>query len=208
MDYRQRHFLPLIMTLLIPVVAFGNIPDITQCSIGTRATEDVSIVICPGCDGYNLATEAQTYGGGVMDATIEVFIRNSAGQGIPGVDPADVYLIDPNVNFCPGGDWADFPTDGSGYTEFALPPCGGGCSPNFELGGKVGAEAFLQNPIPHIKINSPDANGDLVVDLIDLSDFTSVYYAGATYCMDFYWDGVMNLLDLAEFSQHYGHQCQ
>ena len=52
MNLRQRHLVPLILTLLIPVVAFGSIPDINQCSIGTRATEDVSVMVCPGCDGY------------------------------------------------------------------------------------------------------------------------------------------------------------
>jgi hypothetical protein len=210
MDYRQRHLLPLIMTLLIPVVAFGNIIDLANCSIGTRATEDVSVMVCPGCDGYALSA-AQTFGGGTMDATIEVFIRNAAGQGIPDVPADDITIEDPNLCWCDLGNIADFDTDASGYTEFAFAPCMGGCSPNMELGGYVAAEGpFFQNPIPYIKINSLDRNCDLVVNLIDLADFTAAYFTPppADYCMDFYWDGVMNLLDLAAFSQHYGHECQ
>jgi len=207
MNYRQRHLVPLIITLLIPVVAFGNIPDINNCSIGTRATEDVSVMICPHCDGYAYSA-AQLFGGAYMEATIEVYIRNSAGQGIPGIDPGDILLGAPNVVFCPGGNEPDYPTDPNGYTQFALPSCGGGCSENFELGGYLSGAPFLQNPIPHIKINSPDTNADLVVNLIDLSAFTAAYYSPTTYCFDYYWDGVMNLLDLALFSQHYDHQCQ
>ena len=206
MNLRQRHLVPLILTLLIPVVAFGSIPDINQCSIGTRATQDVSIMVCPGCDGPTFA-EAQVFGGVVMDATIEVFIRNSAGQGIPGIPATDIVIDDGSFVFCPGGGHADYDTDGSGYTEFALPPCGGGCSTGPLFNGFLSGVSFLQNPISHVQFNSPDSNGDLVVDLIDLADFAGVYFSGAVYCSDYYWDGVMNLLDLALFSQHYGHVC-
>jgi hypothetical protein len=47
MNYRQRHLLPLVLILLTPVFAFGNIPEMDNCSISTRATEDVSVMICP-----------------------------------------------------------------------------------------------------------------------------------------------------------------
>ena len=206
MNLRQRHLVPLIITLLIPVVAFGNIPDINNCSIGTRATQDVSVLMCPACDGYAF-TEAQTFGGAIMDATIEVYIRNSAGQGIPGVLPEDILLDEPGLCFCDGSNVPDGETDATGYTQFADPLCGGGCAENLTLGGFLTGIPFLQNPIPFVKVNSVDLNCDLVVDLIDLADFAAAYFGTVTYCVDFYWDGVMNLLDLAAFSQHYGHEC-
>jgi hypothetical protein len=105
---------------------------------------------------------------------------------------------------------ADFDTDSNGYTEFALAPCGGGCSEYFTLGGFLISEPFLQNPLPYIKVNSPDFNCDLVVDLIDLSTFAEAYFspAPAPYCVDLNWDVVMNLPDLARFSAHYSHHQQ
>lgn len=205
MNLRQRHLVPLIITLLIPVVAFGNIPDINNCSIGTRATQDVSVLTCPACDGYAL-TQAQTFGGGVMDATIEVYIRNSAGQGIAGIWE-EIILDDPGLCFCLDKDHPDLATNDNGYAEYALPLCTGGCAENLTLSGYLSGIPFLQNPIPFIKINSVDLNCDRVVDLVDLADFAAAYFGTVTYCVDFYWDGVMNLLDLAAFSQHYGHVC-
>jgi len=204
MNYRQRHLGPMVLILLIPVFAFGSIPEMDNCNISTGATEDVSVMICPACDGYPFS-QAMVYDGDFMDATIEVYLRNSAGQPIANFPNDDIYLMDPNLCFFPGGNVADSDTDANGYTQFAFPPCGGGCSENFELGGYVAGNPFIQNPLPHIKVNSPDLNCDLVVNLSDLAIFAQVYFGTVTYCVDYYWDGVMDLRDLALFAQHYGH---
>lgn len=208
MNNRARYFLALICTLMVPVTVFGGVPVIENCDIFTRATEDVSVFLCPACDGDPLAT-AQTFGGDVlMDATIEVYIRDGLGQPVPGVDRFDIRIDDPNLCWCdPEGNAADADTDENGYAEFALAPCGGGCSNNFELGGYLGGVPFLQNNLPYLQFNSVDLNCDLVVDLIDLAQFTPAYFGPYTYCVDYHWNGVINLVDLAIFSQHYGHEC-
>ena len=209
MNNRARYFLALICTLMIPVTVFGGVPLIENCDIFTRATEDVSVFLCPACDGYGLF-EAQTFGGDLMDATIEVYIRDGLGQGVPGVDRFTIWIDDPALCWCdPEGNVADFDTleDPAGYTEFSLAPCGGGCSSPAALGGYLAGEPFLQNNLPHFNFNSADMNCDLVVDLIDLAQFTPAYFGAYTYCVDYHWDGVINLVDLALFSQHYGHAC-
>jgi hypothetical protein len=207
MFFGPRQFVPALLFLLIPVVAFAGIPHIENCNIYTRATQDVSVFVCPACDGYDFSA-AQTLGGGLMDATIEVYIRDIFGLPVENVPASDITIDDPNLCWCvPDGNIADFNTDPNGYTEFAMAPCGGGCSENFELGGYLTGMPFLQNPLPYIKVNSPDLNCDLVVNLTDLALFANGYFGPYTYCVDYYWDGVVNLLDLAEFAQHYGHLC-
>jgi hypothetical protein len=206
MNTRQRHLWLTIMILLVPVVAFGDIPDMNNCSISTRATEDVSIMICPGCDGYPF-TAAQKFGGEYMDATIDVYIRNGVGQPVANFPYQDLWLDDPFLCFCLGGSDADADTDENGHTQFSFPLCGGGYSENFDLGGYVAGNAFIQNPLPHIKTNSPDINCDLVVNLSDLALFAQHYYGTASYVNDFFWDSVADLRDLALFAQHYNHIC-
>ena len=206
MNFGPRNLVTLILVLLVPAVVFGEVPDINNCDISTRATEDVSVMICPACDGYAFS-EAQTFGGATMDATIEVYIRNNAGQPLDGISAGDIWLDDPNLVFCTDGNLADFDTDLNGYTEFDMAVCGGGCTQDFALGGFLAGTPFNENPLPFLQFNSPDTNGDLVVDLIDLSAFAAAYFVPATYCFDFYWDGLMTLQDLALFSQHYAHEC-
>ena len=209
MNFGPRNLVTLILVLLVPAVVFGEVPDINNCQISTRATVDVSIMICPACDGNSFGA-ALAFGGGPVDATIEVIIANNTGQGLGGITASSIWLEETGINWCDAGNIADFDTDATGYTEFAMPPCGGGCSDNMTLSGylMIGSPTpFNENPLPHIMFNSPDTNGDLVVDLIDLSEFAAAYFAPATYCFDYYWDGQMTLQDLALFSQHYTHSC-
>jgi hypothetical protein len=210
MKCQLRNLLPLICVLLVPVLAFGGVPDINNCSIATRTTVDVSVLLCPACDGYAYSA-AQVFGGTYTDATIEVYIRDGAGLPVAGVPADDIYIDHTGLVWCPDGNIADFDTDPTGYTEFALPSCGGGCATGFQLNGFLGTPVgtpFIQNPVPHIQYNSPDTNGDLVVDLVDLQWFAAAYLTGPyTYCADYFWDGVMDLRDLQIMAAHYGHSC-
>ncbi len=213
MSFGPRNLVTLILVLLVPAVVFGEVPDINNCDISTRATENVSVMICPACDGEYPLSAAKTFGDALvtMDATIEVYIRNNAGSPLEGID--GITLEETGVFFCPGGNTADALTDGDGYAEFADPTCGGGFSDNLTLSGFLGIEPFNENPIPHIMFNSPDIAGgpnesaDGIVNLIDLAAFSEAYFLPATYRFDFYWDDVMDLRDLSIFATHYTHAC-
>jgi hypothetical protein len=58
-----------------------------------------------------------------------------------------------------------------------------------------------------IAINSPDINGDLQVNLSDVVAFTQDYFGAYNYRSDFFWDGVLNLSDVARMAQGMGAIC-
>jgi len=55
--------------------------------------------------------------------------------------------------------------------------------------------------------NSPDLNGDLVVNLSDIILFARIYWGEYSYAADFYWDGQVNLSDLAMMIGTRGRTC-
>ncbi len=58
-----------------------------------------------------------------------------------------------------------------------------------------------------ININSPDINGDLVVNLSDVVEFARDYFGDDDYRSDFYWDGSVDLSDLVLMAQGIGASC-
>lgn len=58
-----------------------------------------------------------------------------------------------------------------------------------------------------IYFNSPDINGDLVVDLLDQSLFAQDFFGLYNYRSDFNFDGKIDLFDLGVLSQAIGGQC-
>ncbi len=55
--------------------------------------------------------------------------------------------------------------------------------------------------------NSPDINADLTVNLIDLSIFAFDYFGSYSFRSDFFWDGEINLIDLASMTWLIGDTC-
>ena len=206
MPRRQCLLISLLIILLIPGSALAQVPEMVESEISNRATEDVSILICPARDG-NHFTQAYRFGGVPMDATIEIILRDAMGNPYPGIQFMDIWLEGQGLNFCQDGNTADFNTDPNGYTEFANPLRGGGCSEYPSLVGYVMGMPFLQPPQPYIKVNSPDMNGDLIINLADVAMFSSAFFSGYSYCADYFWDGILNLSDVAILSQHVGHSC-
>ncbi len=194
--------------LMIPSFALAarNIPDPVWSYIDTRATEDVSVMTCPLCDGYSL-NQAQVFGGAYMDATIEVVLLDLNAMPVVDFPFEDIWLGGEGLSFCPGGSTADQNTDPNGYTEFTHSMCGGGFSDNNVLEGYLWGIPFPQGPLPYIRTNSPDVNGDLEVNLSDLATFAQGFFGSYSFSLDYYWDGVLNLHDLARFAQHFGHTC-
>ena len=68
--------------------------------------------------------------------------------------------------------------------------------------------APILHPGFEIYVNSPDLDGDLVVDLVDAILFAQDYFAqNSAYRSDFWWDGYLNLSDLVLMAQGYGTSC-
>jgi hypothetical protein len=151
-------------------------------------------------------------------ATITVTVLDCGEIGIPGIPATDIWLMgchSPGLVLCGGGDAinADSATNANGKTTISGWLSAGGCDSIgvYVLVQGVVIEDATCNPdcLPIITV-SPDINGDLVVDLIDLSEFSKSYTSPPhqyLYCKDYNCDGVIDLIDFALFSQHYLHVC-
>jgi len=192
-----------MFTAILPLFVFISIlaltsPVIADSSMVTRAPADVSIMICPGCDSefcdagwlYN----AQLFGGQLADATIEIYTDDYS------ID-SDMWVMSPFLDFCPGENFADVEPV-NGHREITRLR-GGGISQFPSLEGFIDSNLVTQAPIPHIRINSPDLNGDGSVTLYDLKLFAQHYYGPYHYGIDYYWDGQINLLDVLVFAEHF-----
>jgi len=166
---------------------------------------------CPAGDLEPVANGCVNPGSGQIQ--IQLIDRN--GLPMPGIPPTDIWFQPFSgsevLSFKPGTWGTDFPTDLTGSTITTLQLSAGGC---VQLGlqcvvlDPIGIAVILQNPVVHpINFNSPDLNGDLVVNLTDLAIFGAAYGkpAAYTWCCDYNDDGVVNLSDLAIFGTHYLH---
>ncbi len=184
-------------------------------------SEPVHVRVAPGCPGQPLSS-ADYFGPISTDGTIRIQIWVQE----PGVDPPppyplanlpgeDIWLEIPGAVSCLGGTVADGPTDSEGWVTFSNHLDMGGWndpagSPPFAYVNFYGIPLDDQNghPIsPDIVVNSPDINGDLVVDLIDLALFASDYFGSYAYQSDLWWDGTLDLLDVALLAQYYDCEC-
>jgi hypothetical protein len=153
-------------------------------------------------------------------ATISVVVRDNAGAPIPGIPAADFWLIgcnDPGLVLCGGSGAinADSATNALGQTTISGQLAAGGCD---SVGVLVVVQGVIiedvldncnPNCLPIIAV-SPDINGDLVVDLVDLSEFAKSYTSPPKqylFCKDYNCDGYIDLVDFSLFSQHYLDQC-
>lgn len=173
------------------------------------------LLACPGGDGATL---------GSIGSTIFVTLIDENGP-VAGISP-DIICVgrgSPGSNFTycsrDPSQWliADSPTNSQGQTTISGRAVGGGWTdglcisvvgiamPDFTR-GCIGAYVLP------IKVRSPDINGDLQVNLSDLTLFSYGYPPNAydTRC-DMNCDGAVNLVDLSIFALHYGppgHHCQ
>ncbi len=190
------------------VVPSGTIneqkPDITLSAAWTAATVPVSIAVMPD-DTSTPLTEARAYGGAITDATITVEVLDNTGTPIVGMPPEDVWLESTGGGFVhtPGGSLADGPTDSVGRTTFSGPLSGGGhTEPGEDLVVMLNGEALAGSPLD-IRVNSPDIDADLDVDLKDLVHFAEDFWSCGgpyDYESDYFWDDVVDLADLVVFA--------
>ena len=189
--------LPLLV--LISILALSS-PAFADSSVVTRAYDEVSIMICPGCDNEECNAgwlyNAQLFGGEYVDATIEFYTDDYPLN-------SEMWVMSPNITFCPGeNDADDVPVNG--HREITRLR-GGGVSTFPSLEGFIAGNLVPPTPIPHIRINSPDLTGDGSVTLHDVQLFAQYYFGPYNYGIDYYWDGVINLLDVVVLVEHYRH---
>ena len=185
--------------VLVPTTMAGTgIPDPERSSATSAAG---FIMITPGGTGPSLGDEG---------LTITVTVLDANGDPIIGFPFQDFWWSDESyvdIALCPGGCAADANTDASGETTISGAACGGG----WTLGGLrvfVAGVPIVGTPTLEIDVNSPDLNGDRIVDVADLGDF-AIDYADPAYHFrsDFTGDGIEDIADVGEFAIHYGEMC-
>lgn len=184
--------------------------------------EPVHVVVSPGGGGTPLAA-AEYSGGALTDGTIRIQLWVLAGQigEPPSPEPVanfpreDLWLEFPGLQACWTGMSADAHTDAEGWFTFSNTLTMGGWNdpadpesfPHVMVNGTVLLDENRQVIRPTLVVNSPDLNGDLAVNLFDISAFTQDYYGPYAYRGDFSWDGVLNLTDLVWLSRLFGETC-
>lgn len=197
--------------LVLPVLAAASpVPDLDNSTATLYYHGPVSLCVVPG-GGGDLLSEARTLDGTPVDATVHVWIYDGMANPIFAFPWEDIWLESTagSLAACyPLGVMADAATDFDGYTSFSGALSAGGHS---AVGEKLQV-LIVGTPVDccdlDIRFNSPDVNGDRVVDLTDVFLFSQAYLSGAyEYAADFFADGVLDLSDLVVFSRHVNASC-
>jgi hypothetical protein len=163
-----------------------------------------TILIVPDASGDNL---------GARGLTITVTVRDVSNNVIAGFPFQDVTLssaIAGELAICQGGASADANTDVNGQTTFSGNIAGGGST-------EGGLQVFL-NEVPvtgnggsvlAINANSPDINGDLTVDVVDVGFFAQGFGGdpALAFAVDLISDGNINIADVGQFAVGLGTVC-
>jgi hypothetical protein len=190
-----------ILVLGLTGLAMAGIPDPNN---STAQSGSGCIDITPGGNGPTLANES---------LTISVTVVDGGGLPIPGYPFQDIWWDDNgngDIAMCQGGSVADVNTNAVGFTTISGAAAGGGWT---QAGVRVylAGVAVLGGPtsgLLGLDVNSPDINGDLKVDLVDLGAFAQDFNDPAyNFRSDFTCDGVENLADVGRFAIHNSEVC-
>jgi len=198
-----------ISFLAQPCFATSGVPDLflSQAFIAYDEPGIPYLLVVPDGSG-NPFTGAFDEQGNLADATITLYLRDSQGSLIVNFPHEDMWLepADDGVVSCIWGMISDQNTDVNGMTMWVNPPVAGGFSPGPIL-VLINGSALTSNPGLPLKINSPDINGNLVVNLQDLAILAPDFYSDYNFRSDLNGDGLLNLTDISIFAQHFGAQC-
>jgi hypothetical protein len=187
-----------MLLALASVASASGIPDHTT---STASSAGGIVMITPGSTGGSLASAG---------ATITVTVLDAASLPIPGFPFQDIYLdaaVGIEVSLCQGGSTADANTDASGMTTISGVIGGGGHTLSDAGFTQVYINgAPLSGPGLPVALNSPDINGSLGVDLVDLGLFGDDFGTGG-WRSDFSPSGFVDLTDFSKFGLAYGESC-
>lgn len=208
-------FLLLLLTLPIaaPVLA-ADIPPLPYAEVSVATEGPLSLLCTPDGSGISF-TQVFDSTGQPVDGTITMTLYDDSppwGDPVAFFPAEDIWLEDMAgyLVSCPGGTIPDGNTDANGTTTWTgvlhagghSEPVGGNHLAIMVMGGNIEG-----GDLPNFRLNSPDLNGDLVVNLTDVAQFTMGYYGPYAYQVDLHWDGTVNLSDLAELARAVGATC-
>ncbi|MCK9995871.1 MAG: hypothetical protein KAH56_06300 [Candidatus Krumholzibacteria bacterium] len=217
----------VLVLVTIVLVSWGgqalaqSFPAAQNCTatLVTPGLQPLSMFLVPNGSGTPLSGCFDS-SGNTVNALINVTLRdgnNMVAANVPASSVRLEYLNSP-LAWC-SSSWypppahapnlADAASNAAGQTMFSLAYHGGGwiMAP---IQVWVLEVTGAWTPIPtvlNVFFNSADINGDLVVNLIDVSLFAGDYYSGTQYRSDFNFDGAINLTDVNILATHYGTSC-
>jgi hypothetical protein len=206
-DVMKSMLLLLALSLLTLPAAADWGPDLGLSIAWMDYSGEVSLFVVP--DGSGAAfTEAMAEWGYEVDATVNLQLFDWGGNPIEAYPAEDMWLeaSDGGLIYCAGGTCADGPTDAEGIAQWVSPLHAGGHSQELCQVLVNGSALWSQAGLP-LHFNSADINGDLRVDLTDVSLFAMDFFGMYAYRSDFYHDGQLNIADLAKLAQAMGASC-
>jgi len=172
-----------------------------------QGPEALTLLVVPDGSGGAL-NEASLPLGGTEDATITLFVFDTGYDPIALFPAEDMWLEseDNGLILCNEGSIADADTDIDGRTQWVDPLFGGGHSQALTVVKINGMTPELTSGV-NLSFNSPDINGDLIVNLSDVPLFVRDYYSDNDFRSDFHRDGIVNLSDLVPLVRAIGANC-
>ncbi|MBU8871959.1 MAG: hypothetical protein KOO60_13915 [Gemmatimonadales bacterium] len=166
-------------------------------------------VLCNVPDGSgNPFTSAQVEPGISVDATMKVYLRDGMNDPIINYPAEDIWLesLDNGLIACQGGSTADGPSDQNGVATWVSPLRAGGSSQALT---QVVINGMPLTTSPGLALHhvSPDIDGNLVVNLMDVIFFAQDYANGYAFQSDFYVDMTVNIVDLSKLAMAIGADC-
>lgn len=192
--------LTLILVVCSGSLALAGVYDPTN-STAEMAT-DMELTMFNRPDGLGVAfAQARDIGGDTYDATITLVLRDAGDLPIASFPPEDMWLEsrDGGLQACVQGAVADFTTNAAGETAWVNPLAAGGYSTDLCQVVVNGTPLASQTGMS-LYFNSPDVNGDLVVDILDITAFQPIFNAGYDRAVDLDYDGVLDILDITRLT--------
>lgn len=178
-----------------------------EYSMAYHGPETLTLYVVPDGSGQSFDRAFLPYGG-YEDATITLTLLDGLDNPISNFPREDIWLEsrDGGMVICSGGTNPDTNTDVNGMTVWANPLFAGGHS-EAVTEVLVNGSTLDLTPGVNLNINSPDLNGDLVVNLSDVQIFSADFYSEYQFRSDFFRDGMINLSDLVPLSYAIGTAC-
>ncbi len=195
-----RSFSLVVLTILATGVATAQWDP---CELFVIETDGAVLYNRPDGQGHAF-TEARLGPGLIVNATAHLLVVDPFGNPVANLAAEDLWLetTGGGLVFSAMGTIADGPTDSNGQAQWQQPLAAGGCSVGEQVVAFV-AGMLIDCP-RNLAFVSADIDGNLEVDLADLTPFASAYHGAYAPCCDLAHDGTINLSDLSLFAAAYG----
>jgi hypothetical protein len=187
--------------------AMAGVPDLDE-STASLATGGTNLVLYNRLDGTGNGFEfARDNTGAVHSAVVTLYVRDASTAPVVAYPAEDMWLISADaapggLSPCPGGNIADFSTDGTGMTEWRAAMGAGGYSEGL-CQVVINGDALTSQTGMNLYFNSADIDGNLDVGLPDLTAFTQTYFGAYSIKADFDYNNDIGITDLTAFTSAY-----